>query len=416
MPKGSSTLQALSLVIALSTLAFSSALIIDAYNAAGNAVFIQISDNSTGYVFMKPHDRLIITTNESAEVKIYHVADDSIVFDQTSQGISNFIFSPQVRGLYYVTIASHNSSSISIYTTLTGNNPEDNANYAYIAAIASIPFLALYVLSRKGLLSPFKLNRPGHSSEKRAIDKRSSVLTLLIYEFFVSRRIYFIPIFLLVFALAGAGYPAEANFCTCDKPSNPLSLDAGTSWGILFPMILVLVIYTYSYEKDRLILRSLFMNPLRASKLFLTKLLSVLLIAILPLTISFTLLFILFDPALFSSDPYLILTNLPDWIYIFILLVIVAVSFSLLPASFFKRTMIALLVPLFAVFLLQSEGFGISSYTPWQVWHLYGTFALSNEASNFDWYLFLNHASYDIAFATASFVISFLIFLRSDRE
>jgi ABC-2 family transporter protein len=386
------------------------------------------------YAFLKPSDRMTVSLqgNDSAgalSLTVTRLAGEEPVLDRTSVGNLFAIFTPTARGTYVMSVSLVPSGSehyeFSETSTVIGNAPTDffwlGEALAAVGAAFSLGSFAVRGRRRMITAAP-EVGRPPPLAGDRGAWK--NFVLLLRTDLFQGRKVFFaIPIFLAVTYSAGRFLPSliplpytvtSPNLADLFSPS----LSPYNDWLNVFPVVVALAAYSFSYERDGRVLRSTMLNPIGVRTLFFAKLTSMVFVVEVPIALGILFTLAQFDPSLLASSPLTVLQNAPDWLLVYFLYGLIMIGFAILPAVFFRKPVYAFVVPIFFVLLIGTEGFGLRDYLPWQVWILHGTSSLSslNFQGGFDVGAFLSATLSVVGFAFVLGLLSAIAFSFQDKE
>jgi hypothetical protein len=394
-----------------------------------------VPSSQTSYAFLKPSDRMTISLqgNDSAgslRLTITRLAGGALVLNRTSVGNLFAIFTPTERGTYvidvYLTPSSPSHYVFNETNTVIGNAPTDFLWLGEVlAAIGAALSFGWFLLRRS---HPFSFAVPrGTSEPPPPLGHRGAWKNFglsLRTDLFQGRKVFFaVPIFLAITYGAGRFLPSLIQLPS--GVSNPdladlfvPSLSPYNDWLNVFPVVVVLAAYAFSYERDSKVLRSTLLNPIGARTLFFAKLASMVIVVEGPIALGIFIALVQFDPSLLASSPLAVMGNAPYWLLVYLLYGLVMIGFAVLPAVFFKKPVYAFVVPIFIILLIGTEGFGLRDFLPWQIWTVQATLPLSglNFQGSFDVSSFFSSALPVLAFAFILGVISAIDFGIQDKE
>jgi ABC-type transport system involved in multi-copper enzyme maturation permease subunit len=341
-------------------------------------------------------------------------------------GSLSSIFVPPTRGLYLFNASFESPDgqqgfNVTYLITSIGGEPSELLPLGLeltaagsALAILSMPFVPL---GRKA--SP---NRPARRTG-RASNGKARTVSLIGWELFGSRRVYLALMVLLATMFSAGAYNDEVVLFNSPvgyspKPADLLAptLSPTTDWLVTFPVIVAACAYSFSYERDSRVMRSVLLNPLGSARLFGAKALSVFLMALVPTAGAIAATIFMFDPLLSVREPLVVWANLWLWLVIYVLQICVMLGFAILPAVIFKKAFYAFVIPIFGYFLVYSEGFGITGRLPSLVW-----LAAVQSLAGYEIYFFslrgvLLSFAPSLAVALACFLAAFFVFERQERE
>lgn len=252
-----------------------------------------------------------------------------------------------------------------------------------------------------------------------------TLLTLISWELSQSKALISVLILTILLYSGGAFVPTLHQLGSDAQALSQLpnllnpSLLANKDWTNIYPIVAAAAAYSFSYEKDKMILRSVLMNPVRSSSVFVAKALSLALMLFVPVVVAFALTIALFVPPLLLQYPLVIFGNLLTWVEMYLLFFGLMLGFCLLPAVYFRKPIYAFIVPVLAYFVIETEGFGLSGYLPSSVLQGWGVLVLSNlqiASPTFEWGPLVEHITPAIYLAGILVVMSFACFQLRDRE
>ena len=391
-----------------------------------------VPSSHTSYAFLKPSDRVTVSLQGNDSLGVLHLTvtrlvGHEVVLNRTSIGSMFAIFISVERGTYVFTVSFTPSNSnhyqFADTYTATGNAPIDYLwlGEALVAVGAAFIFGSFLVKGRPAMVSSGTKGPPslyGHPSAWK---------TFALYlrtDLFQGRKVFFaVPIFLAITYSAGRFLPsliplpspvANPDLADLFAPS----LSPYNDWLNVFPVVVALAAYSFSYERDSRVLRSMLLNPISARTLLLSKLTSMIIVVEVPIALGIFLTLAQFDPPLLASSPLVVLQNAPVWLFVYLLYGLVMVGFAILPAIFFRKPVYSFVVPIFIVLLVGTEGFGLGNFLPWQIWAVEGTIPLAglNFQGGFDVGAFVNAALPVLAFALVLGLLSAIVFHVQDKE
>ena len=393
-----------------------------------------VTSSQTSYAFLKPSDRVTISLqgNDSAgalQLTITKLADGALVLNRTSVGNLFAIFTSTERGTFVIDVYfTPSSSSHFVFNetdTAIGSAPTDFLWLGEVlAAIGVVLTLGSFLLRGNHHFSavPRGTSEPPLPLGRRGAWKNFGLS--LRTDLFQGRKIFFaVPIFLAITYGAGRFLPSLIQLPS--GVSNPdladlfiPSLSPYNDWLNIFPVVVVLAAYAFSYERDSRVLRSTLLNPIGAKTLFFARLTSMVIIVEVPVTLGILLTLVQFDPGLLASSPLAVMDNAPYWLLVYLLYGLVMIGFAILPAVFFRKPVYAFVVPIFIILLIGTEGFGLRDFLPWQIWTVDGTLPLSglNFQGSFDVNTFFSSALPVLAFAFVLGAISVIVSGIQDKE
>ncbi len=392
------------------------------------------TQNSTLYMFLKPSDRVTFAGASAQNDGTWNVtllgADGKAVSSWSGEGRLFQIVSVPERGVYLLeverTAVSDNSSVTETATVLSGR-PSDYLSEGALTTSVGLGLVAVWFpySRRREDVRPGPTAEPPEGAAGRG---RLREFTVLLRRELIGDRLILLsaPILFILMYSAGAFMP---NTITASPGSHISdfsdllvpSLTPYKDWLNVFPIVVVAATYTFAFQRETRVLRSLLLNPVREASLFAAKLVAILVVVLLPIEACIAITFFLFQPGLAISDPTTVFGNLLPWSVVYLLYGAVMVGFAVLPAVAFRKSIYAFIVPLFVVFAILTEGFGLSGYAPWTVWAVWanpGTGALSylTFGNGFDYSAFFHSVLPNLAAASLLGAAAFLVFTRQDRE
>ncbi|MGA1976068.1 MAG: hypothetical protein ABSG92_10580 [Conexivisphaerales archaeon] len=421
------------LIVGLGLLAVGVAMVGNAYFAQESLSVNMIGLSASGpasphllCLFLKPGDRMILalssSENLSYQVSVRSVAGNETLMDVASAGQALIPFSPESRGLFLVSVevdpngAPVNSSAMANVSVI-GATPKDLLPLGTgLAALGTLFTLSSWAAGR--YLPPAREKSPkagGHSG----------FLSLVSWEFVQGRKGLISLLVFLVLAYSSFGFNPDIRVL-----GTSLSLGQSITqllhptvmpikdWTNIYPIVAAAAAFTFAYEKDRLVLRSTLLNPIRSSTVFLAKAVSLLLTVLIPVVASTLITLALYDPGVLLKYPSYVFGNAWIWISLYALLFSIMLGFCLLPATYFRKPVYAFIVPVLAYFLVETEGFGVGNLLPSVVFQTVGTGPLSNLIGEvrFDWLPLLDDAFPSMVLASALAVLAYLCFQYSEKE
>jgi hypothetical protein len=384
------------------------------------------------YCYLKAGDRMIISSAITGpallNVSVVRLATNQIEMESGGEDAMMVTFVPASRGTFLVNVsvvAGEQGASVRQDITVRGDTPTDMIEPAEYAILGGLTFTALSLaidvfgrpMDRKALSSQATLNQ-----QPRRL-RYPIFFSLVSWEVFGSRKIYFSFLVLLATLYSAAGFQAAFTSRTPNLTFNLAGMYAPSflpnkDWTNLFPLIVAIAAFAFSYERDRLVLRSTLLNPIRPITVFLAKVTSLLLVVCVPVAMAIALTIALFDPRLFLANPLLVWNNLWIWVTIYVLFACVMVGFALLAAVFFKRAIYAFIVPVFVYFLVDTEGFGVTKLLPTYVWATSGVGALRSvlRLPYYDWGAFLSDAQPSLLLALMLGILALVVFEIQEKE
>lgn len=429
------SLRSLLIVFGLSCISVGLPIVGNAMFAQEPAIFwssAQLQYNGTAqlryYTFLKPTDRFTITLTSTSNstnyiMHIIHVSNHALVSQSNQTESISFMqqFAPKERGIYlldiYISVDKNVSFGISQSYTIIGGRPTDLLSFGEAISLSGV-----FLLFMSYSLSSSKLIREKNTKRFGPIHTWPRFLTLLIWELFSTKKILFsFPIFFAIMYSGAAFVPSSiiAGSSVSKTPVwniiNPSNMPT-KDWIILFPIMVALAAYTFSYEKDNLVIRSIMLNPVSAKNVFAAKLVSMIIIFLIPAASAFALILFLFDPVLFTTSVLAVWHNLWIWITLYFLFGFLMIAYSILPAVVLRKAVYAFVIPIFVSFLFETENFGVQSYLPSNVWLTHATGQLTATAGSFDWSNFLGAAAPSIFLGILLLLFAFIIFTLGNRE
>lgn len=403
----------------------------------GGGGFQSVGGSSSYYssfAFLKPSDRVTVTlqTNSSSGtfgLVISKVRGETIL-NRTSVGELSAILKVPQRGAYFLnaTFAPSDMKAYanSITITVTGGTPDDYLWPGLLIMSLGVALTFGWVLlstrrrpwqDDSGDSNPPSLPEAGKGGK--------GVLFLLANELVGGRKVLFaVPVLFVVFYSAGS-FAAYLDYLphTVLNPNladlfSP-SLNPYNDWLNVFPIVVALSTYSFAYEKENKVLRTLLLNPIGSGSLFFAKLSAIIIAVEVPIIVSVLVTLVLFDPALALASPLAVLGNAPYWLTLYVLYGFVMIGIAILPSVLFRKAIYSFIVPLFIVFAISTEGFGLRDFVPWTVWNIMGTSPLSSSLgfeNAFDLGAFLLAALPALAMAVGFILLSWLVFVRQDKE
>jgi ABC-type transport system involved in multi-copper enzyme maturation permease subunit len=390
--------------------------------------------NHSTYAFLKPSDRLIVTlqTNSSSGTFDLTVSkvDGATIYNQTSEGTLSAVINVPERGAYLLSAIfappDGRTYSNSLTITVAGHTPDDYLwpGLAILSLGAALTFgWALLGFRREEQSEDSGDHAPSGLPEPER--GRNGVLFLVANELVRGRKILFtVPVLFAIFYSAGA-----FNASLIDLPShlvNPNlsllftpSLSPYNDWLNIFPIVVVLATYSFSYERESKILRTILLNPISSGSLFFAKLLSIVVAVEVPIIVGILLALAMFDPLLFLASPLAVLGNAPNWLVAYTTYGFVMIGIALLPSVIFRKAIYSFIVPLFVVLAISTEGFGLGDFVPWRVWATMGTDLLSSSSgfeNAFSLGAFMIAALPAIVMSVGFILASWMIFTKQDKE
>lgn len=386
------------------------------------------------YAFLKPSDRMTISLQGNDSAGVLHVTisrypGQELVLNRTSIGKMFAIFTVEERGTYVINAAFVPSNSehylVNETNTVTGNAPAD---YLWLGEVLTAVGAALSIGSflvrgrRRSIAAPHETTTPPPPDEVPGVWK--NFVLMLKTDLFQGRKVFFaIPIFLAIAYSAGRFLPSLLPLSsTITSPDladlfSP-SLSPYNDWLNVFPVVVALAAYSFSYERDSRVLRSTMLNPIGARTLFFAKLTSMIVVVEVPVILGILLTITQFDPSLLAKSPLVVLQNAPEWLLVYLVYGLVMIGLTILPAVYFTKPVYAFVVPIFIVLLVGTEGFGLRGLLPWQIWTIQGTSPLSSLTfqGGFDIGAFVGAALPVLAFAFVLGLLSVIAFSVQDKE
>lgn len=390
--------------------------------------------HSSYYAFLKPSDRLTATlqTNSSSGMfsLLIHKVQGDLVLNRTSTGGLSAIFTPSQRGTYFLNASfvppDSKAYENSITITIIGGQPDDYLGPGLALLSAGVVLSMAWFLSRFRV-SPKPDVREDVSPPPPLVKGTGGkgLLYLVTHELGGGRKLFFsVPVLFVVFYSAGSYFAdlinlpqsvANPNLADLFSPS----LNPYNDWLNVFPIVVALATYSFAYERENKVLRTTFLNPIGSGRLFFAKLCSMIISVEVPIVVGMVVTLLLFDPTLAVAAPLAVFGNAPYWLTLYILYASVMIGIAVLPAVLFKKAIYSFIVPLFIVFAISTEGFGLRDFVPWQVWSVMGTGPLSTSAgfeNAFDMGSFLIAALPALAISVGFILLSWLVFMRQDKE
>jgi ABC-type transport system involved in multi-copper enzyme maturation permease subunit len=389
------------------------------------------TQNATVYMFLKPSDRVTDAGSSNQSAGTWNAtllnADGKAVYRWSGEGRFFQVFRVPERGVYVLEVehvgVSGGSGVTNTVTVLSGL-PSDYLPQGVLLLLAGLGLTAVGLLR---LRRPEKVqveavrDPPG---EMARIGRMKELTALLSRELIGERLILFSAPILFVLMYSAGGFMPDSvpvlpgahisGYADLFVPS----LAPYNDWLNVFPVVVAMVTYTFAFQKETRVLRSLLLNPISEKALFAAKLVAVLIVVLLPIELSLLVTFSLFQPGLAVTNPAGVFGNLLPWSTTYLLYGAVMVGFAVLPAVFFRKPIYAFILPLFVVLSILTEGFGLRGYVPWTVWIENGTALLSDLTfgNGFDYSGFLNAALPSLVAALVLSIVAFLVFVRQDRE
>jgi len=401
----------------------------EAIFGAGSPTTSQGNTTDSFTVFLKPTDRMLLSyssnsSDVSFDASIIRLATGSTMLQEgvPPGGSLQVSFSPSARGAYLVRVNVSSSSSnqqVSSLVSIYGGTPSDFETYAYLLIALGAAMALLWIAeSKRGRAAGLT-----HESDRQEYltdgqHGHRTFFVLLKWELFSSRKVFFgLLVFFLMMYSAGGFTPNYLSSSiggiapTIADLFNP-TLRPTSDWFNLFPIVVAVSAYSFSYEQDKLILRSLKLNPIRSATIFASKVCALLAVTLVPIAVALGITLALYDPRLFLGAPLLAWGNLPMWVEAYVLYGFVMVGISLLPAVFFDNAVYAFVAPVFVSFLIQTEGFGLYGAIPSDVW----TTVVGMIQSYRDWGAALGKTLPAVILATVFLAISLILFEVKEGE
>jgi len=385
------------------------------------------------YFFMKPTDRLTLTVSSNSSQSIFTLrisdvaSNQTILSRQTTGGLS-VVYSPADRGVYLLVLRSSRLDGPVVATvgvTVAGSAPSDMSMLSgYLMVLGGSLIFSAFALPYVGSSEIRQFGRKGAKRSLGQMRHPHKFLNLLKWEL-LTKKSYLVS-YLIFFAIVydGGAYSPKIVELTPTKAATFAisdllvpSLKPFNNWNVIFPIIVASAAYAFSYERDRLILRSLMLNPIRSSQALLTKVVSLSVVALMPMLIGISSIFALFDPKLTLANPFEVWQNLWVWLVLYSLFEFVMIGFALFPSVVFRKPLYSIVIPLFAYFVASSEGFGIGKLIPPYAWENQGISPLSlGGRLEFNWVAFWANAYPSLIFALVLSILSIVVFQLWEKE
>ena len=389
----------------------------------------------TYYAFLKPSDRVTFSaatnsTSATCILKLVRITSGQVALNQDLNGQLFLIFSSPARGGYLINATIHPSSNqtqaINDTITVVSGKPNDGLLlgivFTFVGLLAAVVCLAMNRFRR--LTSLPSTTAESGSAARDTGKSQNKFIVLLRAELFSSGRIFFVvPIF---FAIAYSAGAFDARFLSAPQNiSRPNladlfapSLTPYSDWLNIFPVVVALTAYSFAYEREARILRSLLLNPIRLRSVFLAKFTALCIIVETPIVVGITVASTMFDPQLALSEPASVYGNLLAWLFVYLLYGLVMIGLALLPSVLFRKPMYSFVVPVFIVLIISTEGFGLDNSLPWNVWLVNGIGVLSslNFQTGFDFGGFIMSALPSSLLALMLSLLAFVVFQIQSKE
>lgn len=400
------------------------------HSPAGNGSF-----SDSYLIFMKPGDRFIasfmpVNSTMGLNLSVLSLYDRRVQYVQKgSQGLQ-VMYSPPQRGVYLVEVAANDvnasdGAQLIATWTLTGALPTDILPLGVTTGSGALLLLVLSITVRAFAQADgeaYGVKDVTHIGSKKK--RRSLFVTLLSWDLLKMNRAFFaLPIFFVIFYSSGSFGPQMLHV----DPSKGLGLSAvahvlvpslnpENDWNVVFPLIVAMMAFSFSYERDRLVQRTILLNPVKSSTLFLAKYVSVLSCAWIPTVAAITISISMFDTNLVLRNPMTVYGDL--WLLLgsYLLMTWVMIGLAILPAVLFRKPIYSFALPLFMYYFFEGQGLGVLQYLPSVAFRsLIGELDSLRAFGEADWGV-LVRIEPGIVLALALSVLSFVLFQLEERE